>query len=505
MVASRRRTLLSLTSLGLLGVAACHASADSTPPSVVWATPSGAVPELPAPPDEPEPMTEPAPVEAAPTVVLPANVVTAAARLTEAAKGETVAWNRLAYMCDTFGHRLSGSKALEDSIDWAVETMRADGLANARREKVMVPKWVRGKESARVLAPVKRDLNILGLGGTVGTPGVRAEVAVVSSLDEIATRGDVLKDKIVVVNQAMPAYDHEHHDSGYGRTVKIRHSAAVEAAKVGAKAVLVRSVTAHSLQSPHTGAMSYADGVKKIPAAAVTVEDAEFLARSVARGPVKIELRLGARSYPDAESANAIAEVRGRELPDEVVVIGGHIDSWDVGQGAHDDGAGTLMAMEAGRLLVSLGLQPRRTVRVVLFTNEENGLRGGEAYFEAHRHEKHAGAMEADSGSGPAQGFGVVGSPEIVAELASYADLFTEIGATDIRAGWGGADISPLTKAGVLSLSLAPDASHYFDFHHSPADTVDKVDPGDLQRNAAAMALMAFILAERDESPAGAR
>ncbi|TPV96917.1 MAG: M20/M25/M40 family metallo-hydrolase [Myxococcales bacterium FL481] len=495
-----RPPVFAVVTMSLLSVVGCHHAADSTPPTpVVWGSPTSSTQVVPTPPaSASEPSSPAATPPPADTPEFPPNIATAATRLSEAANGETVAWDRLAYLCDTFGHRLSGSKALERAIDWAVETMQGDGLTNPRREKVMVPKWVRGTERARVLSPAKRELNILGLGGTVGTPGVRGEVAVVSSLKEIAARGDELKGKIVLVNQALPQYDRAHHESGYGDTVEIRYGAAPEGAKVGAKAVLVRSITAHSLQSPHTGGMDYEDGVKRIPAAAISVEDAEYLARSVARGPVRVELKLGARTLPDVESANAIAEIPGRERPEEIVLISGHIDSWDVGQGAHDDGSGTLMAMEAARLLTSLQLIPRRTIRVVLFTNEENGLRGAKAYFEAHKQERHVAAMEADSGSGPPEGFGVAGSPEQVAELARYADLFSEIGASDIRKGWGGADISPLTKAGVLSVSVAPDASHYFDFHHSLADTVDKVDPRDLQRNAAAMALMAYVLAERE-------
>ncbi len=437
---------------------------------------------------------EPAPL----TPLLPASMQEAAARLTEAATGSTTAWDRLAFMCDTFGHRLSGSKALEDAIDWAVDTLKADGMSNVRREKVMVPKWVRGRERARVLSPVRRDLSILGLGGTVGTAGIRAEVAVVQTLADIAKEGEALRGKIIVINQPMPTYDHEHRDPGYGQTVKIRWSGAVEGAKVGAKAVLIRSVTAHSLGAPHTGSMGYDDAHKKIPTAALSVEDAEYLARAVKRGPVKLELKLGARSFPDVESANVVAELPGRERPGEVVLIGAHIDSWDVGQGAHDDGSGVLMAMDAARMLKQLGLIPRRTIRVVLFTNEENGLRGGTAYFEAHKGDNHVAAIEADTGSGAPQGFGVVGGPENAAALSVFAPLFEGLGASAIRQGRGGADIGPLTRAGVLSLSVAPDTSHYFDYHHSAADTVDKVNPDYLQRNAAAMALMAYVLAERE-------
>ncbi|MBL4685896.1 MAG: M20/M25/M40 family metallo-hydrolase [Nannocystaceae bacterium] len=440
-------------------------------------------------------------VAASPAAVQPAWMVQAAATITAHAKGKTRAWDRLATMTDRFGHRLSGSKSLERAIDWAVQRLVQDGFADAHREKVMVPHWVRGNESLRVTAPVSRELTLLGLGMSVGTRGaLSGEVAVVDHVDDIAKRGKELAGKIVLINQKMPKYDHEHRDAAYGPTVQARTRGASEAAKVGAKAVLVRSVSAVSYNTPHTGSLSYEDGVAKIPAAAVTHEGAEFLARWVARGEaVRVTLKMGAKMLPDAVSGNVIAELKGREKPQEVVVIGGHIDSWDVGDGASDDGAGCIMAMEALLMLKELGMVPRRTIRVVLFTNEENGLRGAKAYFEAHGAEVHAGAIEADSGAGRATGVGIkTDDAARLAEVTAWAPLFKGLGADDIAAGWGGADISPLTKAGVLSMSVRPDASHYFDLHHSPADTVDKIDPAHLQSNAAVMALMAYLIAEAE-------
>jgi len=441
----------------------------------------------------------PAPTTAAaPT---PAWMVQASQKITAHAQGKTRAWDRLAEMTDAFGHRLSGSKALENAIDWAVDRMAKDGLANARREKVMVPHWVRGSESLHVTAPIERELTILGLGMSVGTRGtLKGEVAVVDHVDDIAKRGAALKGKIVLINQKMPPYDAKGGGSHYGQTVQARSRGASEAAKVGAKGVLVRSVTAVSLGTPHTGALSYEEGVAKLPAAAVTHEGAQLLSRLVGRGEtVRVALKMGAKQLPDAVSGNAIAELVGREKPDEVVVIGGHIDSWDVGDGSSDDGAGCLMAMEAALMLKELGLVPRRTIRVVLFTNEENGLRGGKAYFEAHGSEVHVGAIESDSGAGAATGLGVkTDDAKKLAEVIGWAPLFSGMKADTISAGWGGADISPLTNSGVLSMSVRPDASHYFDLHHSPADTIDKIDPAHLQTNAATMALMAYLLAEAE-------
>jgi carboxypeptidase Q len=424
----------------------------------------------------------------------------AAEKLTKHAKASRRGWDRLAEMVDRFGPRPAGSKALEAAIDWSIETMRSDGLADARREKVMVPHWQRGEEALRVVSPGTRELALLGLGGTVATKGtLRAPLVVVSSLEELESRGAEVKGKIVLVNLAMKPYDHEKEESGYGAAVKPRSDGASIAGKHGAKGLLIRSVTATSLDTPHTGAMRYVDGVPKIPAAAVTIEGAEYLARLAKRGPVDVSLRLGGKLLPDAVSGNAIAEIKGRELPEEVVLIGGHIDSWDVGDGASDDGAGCVMAMEAAAMLAELGLVPRRTIRVVLFTNEEFGLRGAKAYFDAHGKEKHVAAIESDSGAGAPRGFGIASeTPEVIAGLQRYAALFENLGAADIRKGWGGADISPLMEAGVLGMSLRPDGSRYFDVHHSPADTIDKIDPDHLQRNAAAFALMAYILAERE-------
>ena len=480
-------TLLSLTLLA--GAPGCaRPSKDTVPPQTEMA-PANAEPVSLQPSETPR------------NPALPDWMVQAARKLTDHAQAKAPrAWDRMAYVADSYGPRLSGSSALNKAIFWAMTTMASDGLENARREEVMVPHWVRGRESARVVAPVERELVLLGLGGSVGTNNrpLRGQVAVVTHVDQIAERGKELKNKIVLVNQAMPPYDIENHSSGYDQVVQARSRGASEAAKVGARAVLIRSVTARSLRTPHTGALRYQDGVRKIPAAALTVEDAEFVARMVGRGPVTLELRMGAKTLSDAPSANVIAELPGREKRDEVVLIGGHLDSWDVGDGSTDDLSGCVMAMEAALMLKELGLIPRRTIRVVLFTNEENGLRGAKAYAKTYGDEVHVAAIEADSGAASPMGFGIAGTEEQVESLAAFAPLFLDLGASTFFKGWGGADIEPLVaKAEVLSISLQPDGSGYFDLHHSPADTAEKIDPAHLQRNAAAMALLAYLLAEQ--------
>jgi carboxypeptidase Q len=284
--------------------------------------------------------------------------------------------------------------------------MKGDGLDGVRAEPVMVPHWVRGSESAELVLPYVRRLPMLGLGGSIATPpgGITADVLVVSSFDELKARAAEAKGKIVLFDVAFETY---------GQTVAYRTNGAVEAARAGAVASLIRSVTPYSLQTPHTGAMQYDSAVARIPHAAITVEDATLLHRLQLRGErVRVKLQMQASTQPDAPSRNVMAELRGRERPDEVVVLGGHSDSWDVGQGAMDDGGGVVAAWEAVRLLKVLGLQPRRTIRVVAWVNEENGLRGGRAYLEAHRSElaRHVAAIETDAGVFKPTGFGFGGS-----------------------------------------------------------------------------------------------
>jgi hypothetical protein len=419
--------------------------------------------------------------------------------LSEQGRDPTRSWSRLTYLTDFFGPRLSGSQTLEDAIAWSLELMNTDGLTAVRRQPVQVPHWVRNEEWGRIVHPVSRPLHLLGLGGTVGTAphSVRGSLEVVASLEELDHRAGQLRDKIVLINQAMPPYDEATEETHYGDTVGIRYYGPARAGRVGARALLVPSVTARSLQTPHTGSLQYESGTRPIPAAAVTVEDAELLARLRGHGPVTVEFFLGAELRPDAESGNAIGELRGRERPDEIVLLGAHIDSWDVGTGAADDGAGCIMVLEAVHLLQSAGLVPRRTVRVVLFTNEENGMRGAYAYAEAYGHQRHVAALEADSGGGVPRGFRITGTATELQELQQYAPLFAPWGATNVQAGFAGVDLLPLTRQGVLGLGLHQDASHYFDVHHSAADTVEKIDRHGLQQGAAVLALMTYILAER--------
>jgi carboxypeptidase Q len=419
-------------------------------------------------------------------------------RIMQAGLRSDGAHRKLAWLCDRIGPRLSGSENLEKAVRWCADEMKRDGLENVRTERVMVPHWVRGEASGRILAPAPHPMAILALGMSDGTPasGITAEVVEVSSFEELTALGERARGKIVLFNKRM--YPNGGADRGYGSVVGLRYSGASAAAKVGAVGMLIRSLATADLRLPHTGAMAYDDASPRIPAAAIAPEDAELIHRFLVAGDiVKVTFTMSCKSLPDAESANVIGEIRGSELPDEVVVIGGHLDSWDVGTGAQDDGAGCAISMEAIRLIRSLGLKPRRTIRTVLFTNEENGLRGGKAYAEAHaaQLDKHVAAIESDSGGARPLGFGVSAGPggtEIVKRLAAALAPFA---ADDVQEGGGGADISPMGPAGVPQLGLRQDGTHYFDVHHTMADTLDKVDPHDLAMNATAMAVMAWQLA----------
>lgn len=416
-------------------------------------------------------------------------------RIIAAALRDSSAYARLTELVDRFGPRLSGTDRLERALDWVLMQMRRDGLDSVRAEPVRVPHWVRGSESAELVLPYPRRLPMLGLGGSIATPpdGITADVLVVSSFDELKARAAEARGRIVLYDVAF---------ENYGQAVAYRTNGAVEAARAGAVASLIRSVTPYSLQTPHTGAMRYDSTVGRIPHAAITVEDAMLLHRMQQRGErVQVKLYMEARSLPDAPSRNVMAELRGRERPGEVVVLGGHSDSWDVGQGAMDDGGGVVAAWEAVRLLKVLGLQPRRTVRVVAWVNEENGLRGGTAYRDAHRAElgRHVAAIESDAGVFRPLGFGFSGSDAALAVVEQIGKLLEPIGAGAIRRGGGGADISPIMEQGVPGLGLNVDGERYFWYHHSDADTVDKLDPRELGECVAALAVMAYVLAELPE------
>jgi carboxypeptidase Q len=428
---------------------------------------------------------------------IPATYRAAADSLIRAATGDSSAYDRVGRLVDGFGHRHAGSRSLEAAIDWILAEMKKDGLQNVRGEPAQVTHWVRGEESAVLVRPRRDTLRMLGLGGSVGTPkaGITAPVLVVSSFEELERRKADARGKIVLFDAPFTTYAATRHYRSDGPSV---------AARAGAVACLIRSVASSSIGSPHTGRTSYESTAPRIPAAALSVEDAMMLHRMQDRGEqVVLTLRMGARQLAPARSRNVVAELVGREKPDEVVVLGGHIDSWDVGQGAMDDAGGSVAAWEAVRLMHQLGLRPRRTVRVVLWTNEENGIEGGKAYRDRHAAEldRHVMAMESDGGTFQPHGFAFAGSDSAAVIVRQTASLLGAIRATGVERVQESpeADIMPLVQAGVPGIGLEVDGSRYFWYHHSEGDTLDKLDPAEVARCVAAMAVMAYVIADLPE------
>ena len=408
---------------------------------------------------------------------------------------DSLAYNRLSYLCDVFGPRLSGSKNLEKAIDWIIKEMKSDGLSNVRGERVKVPTWIRGDESLKILVPFEKELNMLGIGGSISTAkgGIRGEVIVVDSFDSLHKIRDKVKGKIVLYNVPFTTY---------GETVQYRYDGPNYAAKYGAIASLIRSVGTAPMNTPHTGTMGSYKALKKIPHAAISMEDAMMISRLYKRGQeVVVKLNMEAKFVSDRWSRNIIAELIGSTYPDQVIVLGGHIDSWDVGQGAHDDGGGCIAAWRAVTLIKDLGLRPKRTLRIVLWTNEENGGRGSKNYRDEHYSEleNHILAIESDGGVFTPKGFGFTGSIDARKIIFNISNLLDPIGAGKITKGGRGADIATLNDEGVPVMSLNVDDSRYFWYHHTNADTFDKINFNEFNNCIAAMAIMGYVVADMDE------
>ena len=416
--------------------------------------------------------------------------------LVQAALRDSAAYKRLALLVDGFGHRMTGAPSLERAIDWIVAEMKKDGFDNVRKEPVRVTHWVRGSESAELIAPRRAKLHMMALGRSIGTPpqGITATVLVVKSFADLRARAGEARGKIVLWNVPFTTY---------GATVVYRGVGADSASAMGAVASLVRSVTPQSLRSPHTGGMTYdsTGRLRKIPAAAISVEDAEMLQRMQDRGErPRVKLMMTARTLPQAVSHNVVAEIRGAEKPDEIIVMGGHIDSWDVGQGAMDDAGGCVAAWEALRLIKQSGVRPKRTIRVVLWTAEEIGITGGAAYRDAHRDEveKHVLAMESDNGVFKPLALGVTAGPGGLEMARQIATLLKPAGVDSAQNGGGAADIGPLMALGVPGMVPVTDGTKYFWYHHSEADMIDKLDPVELAQNVAVFAVVANVVANMD-------
>ncbi|XP_003219567.2 carboxypeptidase Q [Anolis carolinensis] len=410
-------------------------------------------------------------------------------------KAQNRSYERLALFVDTIGPRLSGSKSLELAIQYMYKALKNDGLENVHLEQVKIPHWERGEESAVMVEPRNHSLAILGLGGSVATPpeGITAEVLVVTSFDELHQRAQEAQGKIVVYNQRYV---------NYGETVLYGGRGALEAAKVGAKAALIKSITPFSINSPHTGIQSYAVGVPKIPAACISLEDAELIARMSSRGSkVVVTLKMGAKTYPDADSFNTVAEIVGSKYPEQVVLVSGHLDSWDVGQGAMDDGGGAFISWEALSLIKDLGLRPKRTLRLVLWTGEEQGGIGAEQYYKLHKMNisNFDVVMESDEGTFMPSGLAFTGSDEARGIMKEIMKLLKPINITQLFGNGEGTDISYWMKAGVPGASLNDDITKYFWFHHSQGDTMTVQNPMEMNLCAAVWTVVSYVVADMEE------
>ncbi|XP_016053951.1 PREDICTED: carboxypeptidase Q [Miniopterus natalensis] len=410
-------------------------------------------------------------------------------------KAQNRSFERLALLVDTTGPRLSGSENLEKAIQIMYRNLKEDGLENVHLEQVKIPHWQRGEESALMLEPRVQKMAILGLGSSIGTPpeGIIAEVLVVTSFDELKRRAQEAKGKIVVYNQPF---------TNYSSTVRYRVRGAVEAAKVGALASLIRSVTPFSIYSPHTGIQEYQDGVPKIPTACITVEDAEMMSRMVSLGnKIVIQLKMEAKTYAEAYSFNTVAEIIGSKYPEQVVLVSGHLDSWDVGQGAMDDGGGVVISWEALSLIKDLGLHPKRTLRLVLWTAEEQGGIGAFQYYQSHKANisNYSLVMESDEGTFLPSGLEFTGSQKARDIMKEVMSLLKPINITQVFSDGEGTDINFWIQAGVPGASLRDDLGKYFAFHHSHGDTMSAMDPKQMNVAAAVWAVVSYVVADMEE------
>ena len=424
-----------------------------------------------------------------------------AQKIVREALGSNISMENLTDLCTNVGHRISGSPQAAQAVEWAKKKMKEYGFDNVHLEPVMVPRWVRGtvEEAYLMYSSGRREsLKITTLGGSIGTPseGITAEIIEVKSFDELSRLGEKAKGKIVFFNRPMDRKQISTF-AAYGGAVDQRGGGAIMAARAGGVAALVRSMTTRIDDFPHTGGMGYVDTVKKVPGIAISTLQAERISKLLAQGErLTIHFKLSAQTLPDVESFNVVGELTGTEKPGEVIVIGGHLDSWDIGQGTHDDGSGCVQSIEALRILKKFGLKPKRTIRAVMLMNEENGLRGGIGYAAKERPgEKHLAAIESDEGGFQPRGFGIADSAAF-RKIAPWAPLFSFFDADLIQFGGGGSDISPMEPKGIPLMSLIVDTHRYFDSHHSENDNLAAVNERELALGAAAMAILSYVMAQ---------
>lgn len=419
--------------------------------------------------------------------------------------GSSYAW--LEYLANGIGGRLAGSPEAAAAVEWGWQVLDTLGLDSVWRQPVMVPHWIRGKkEFAKFFSPNylgENEVAICALGGSVGTgkEGITANVVEVDAFEDLEILGaDAIKDKILFINAPMPDNSLNTFHA-YGSCVKYRFAGAGVAARYGAKAFIMRSLSHATDKYPHTGVMQYPDDpeLPKIPAAAISTLDADLLSRALRNDPdLKFHFRMDCRQLTDKLSHNVIGEIKGTEFPEEIIVVGGHLDAWDNGDGAHDDGAGCVHSMEVLRIFKSLGIRPKRTIRCVLFMNEENGVRGGKKYAEIARlnGENHIAAIESDAGGFTPRGFGIDDTATALQTIKSWAPLFAPYLVHYFEKGWGGVDINPLKQDGTVVIGMVPDSQRYFDYHHAPSDKFEAVNKRELELGAAAITSLVYLISE---------
>ncbi|MBL0233410.1 MAG: M20/M25/M40 family metallo-hydrolase [Chitinophagaceae bacterium] len=410
------------------------------------------------------------------------------------------AYEYLRQLTKQVGGRVSGSPNMVKAENWGLKTMQDIGADKAWLQECMVPHWVRaGKDVVKAMARGgSRDLDALALGNSEGTGGkyLTAPVMMVGSFEELEKRKEEAKGKIVFFNYKF-RNELVQTFQAYSDAVKYRGGAANAGSKNGAVGVLVRSMTHAVGNNPHTGAMRYDSAIQKIPAIAIGIEDADWMSQEISKGTITVSLSSNAHMLPDTIGHNVIAELTGSEFPNEVITIGGHLDSWDPGEGAHDDGAGCVQSLEILRVFRALGYKPKHTIRIVLFANEENGGRGGDKYAEVAqaKGEKHIFALESDAGGFTPRGFGLTAPDDMFAKFMSWQPLIAPYGASDFRKGGGGSDISPLGKTFATPLAgLSPDSQRYFDIHHARSDVFENVNKRELLLGAVNMAALVYLV-----------
>jgi carboxypeptidase Q len=424
-------------------------------------------------------------------------------RIYDEALSKGRSYEMLEYLTTKVGPRLSGSPGAAAAVEWSRNVMEEFGFDTVYLQPVMVPHWVRGeREMARIINSKKMgtvDLAICALGNSVGTgpSGITANVVEVKNFDELKLLGEAkIKGKIVFFNRPMdPTKIHAF--AAYGGAVNQRGSGASEAAKYGAIGVIVRSMGLNQEDYPHTGALNYTPNIPKIPAIAVSTKHAEVLSKLLKDdASLQLYVETHCQMLPDAPSYNVIGELRGSQFPNEIIAVGGHLDSWDLGQGAHDDGTGCVQSIEVLRLFKAMGIKPKRTLRAVMFMNEENGLRGGREYAKQAeaKKEKHLAAIESDRGGFTPRGFTMSATDEVKTKIKNWKPLLEPYGLADFSQDGGGADISPLAPQGVTLIGYLPDSQRYFSYHHTPEDTFDKVDKRELELGAASMTALIYLI-----------